>query len=370
MPPFLTRRDVICGIGAGFASALACSHQSTSAPFRSPSLAKAAQKAGLIFGASASKEIFENPSYAALYRHHAKLITTDVALKFDYIRATEHQWDFGEADKLLAFAQQNDMQLRGHTLIWNENAPDWLKRRSASQIEYVFEQHIDKVAGRYAGQLHSWDVINEPFWPGHGKKGGYRTGPWFEALGSSYVKRAFKRAALADPRTPLVLNEAHCERDDQIGKKIRASMLRLIDELLDAGIALDGVGLQAHLQPSKKYNDQVFTDFLWKLHERGLNIHISEFDIDDSPYPHKIPTRDKLVARRAHQFLSKVLQVPSVKSVICWQLADRYSWYTNMAKQDNPATKRLPRPLPFDDRLRPKPFHEAMIRAFRERRLI
>ena len=148
--------------------------------------------------------------------------------------------------------------------------PQWLRRKSGREIQYIFDQHIDKVAGRYAGKLHSWDVVNEPFWPGHGKQGGYRTGPWLEAMGPSYVKRAFLRTARADPAARLVLNEAHCERNDEVGKKIRAGMLRLVDDLLDAGVALHAVGLQGHLQPGKAFSDDAFTDFLWKLHERGL----------------------------------------------------------------------------------------------------
>jgi endo-1,4-beta-xylanase len=371
LPQKLTRRSVIAGMASAGAMGLmpASTGAEAQAQTSAVSLGAIAEKAGLIFGASASKEIFENPAYADLYRTHAKLLTTDVALKFDYIRWKEHEWDFAEADKLLEFTQKNNMALRGHTLVWNDNAPKWLKRKSLREIEYIFDEHIDKVAGRFAGKLHSWDVVNEPFWPGHGKRDGYRTGPWFEAMGSSYVRRAFERTARADPSTRLVLNEAHCERNDSVGQKIRAGLLRLIDELLDAGIVLDAVGLQGHLQPSKTYSDKVFTDFLWKLHSRGLNIYISEFDVEDSRYPTGLRSRDKRVANRTYQFLSEVLKVPSVKALICWQLSDRYSWYHNMALEDNPRAKRLPRPLPFDERLRPKASYHAMVRAFRERRV-
>ena len=369
----LTRRNLLTGALGGIGGVLAAGVCPSIGPVPAragpQSLATVALKAGILFGASASKEIFENPLYADLYRMQTKILTTDVALKFDYIRWKEEEWDFSEADRLLAFANQNALQLRGHTLIWNDNAPAWLKRRPSREIAYIFDEHIDKVVNRYAGKLHSWDVVNEPFWPGHGKRGGYRTGPWLEALGPSYVKRAFIRAAKADPSTRLVLNEAHCERNDYVGKKIRAGLLRLIDELLDAGIALDAIGLQGHLQPTKAYSDKVFTDFLWKLHERGLNIYISEFDIEDSSYPAGIRSRDRLVAKRTHQFLSSILKVPSIKALICWQLSDRYSWYRHIALEDNPRTKRFPRPLPFDAKLRPKPAYEAMIRALRERRV-
>ena len=89
----------------------------------------------------------------------------------------------------------------------------------------------------------------------------------------------------------------------------------LIDQLLDAGIALDAVGLQGHLQPGKAYSDKVFVDFLWKLHERGLNIYISEFDIDDSTWPagNSIPRRTRW-PNAPGSFLREVLKVPLGKS--------------------------------------------------------
>jgi len=354
---------------AGLASSPASAKSASHPVARADSLYRAAARAGLLFGASASKEIFANPAYADLYRTHARVLTTDVALKFDYIRWREDQWDFAEADRLLTFCRRNDKLLRGHALIWNENAPPWLKGRSAREITRIFDEHIDRVVGRYRGALHSWDVVNEPFWPGHGEPGGYRTGPWFEAMGPSYVLRAFKRAARADPNARLVLNEAHCERDDEVGRAIRKNMLRLVDELLDAGVSLAAVGLQAHLQPEKPYSDKAFADFLWRLHERGVNIYLSEMDVRDEAYPADPRVRDQRVGARYGEFLGEALKIPSVKAVICWQLSDRYSWLRNMARQQNPHASRLPRPLPFDANLRPKPACNAMLHAFRERRV-
>ena len=76
-------------------------------------------------------------------------------------------------------AAKSGKLVRGHTLIWNDNAPEWLKRLSAREVERVFDRHIEVVVARYAGKLHSWDVVNEPFWPMDGEQGGWRAGPWF-----------------------------------------------------------------------------------------------------------------------------------------------------------------------------------------------
>ena len=139
--------------------------------------------------------------------------------------------------------------MRGHCLIWNEWVPAWIKQMSTAERRAYFDAYIDEVVARYAGKLQSWDVVNEPFWPGHHAPGGFRMGPWYDAFGTDYIRRAFERAAAADRTTKLVLNEAQTERDDELGLTIRRGLLKLVGDLKHAGIKLDVVGLQGHLQP-------------------------------------------------------------------------------------------------------------------------
>jgi endo-1,4-beta-xylanase len=331
------------------------------------SLKGAARKAGLEFGASASREIFDDPDYAALYRREAALITTDIAFKFDHLRWREKEWDFAEADRLLLFARNNDMALRGHCLFWNENAPSWLRRRPARELRRIMDEHIDKVVGRYVGMLHSLDVINEPFWPGHGVKGGWRNGPWLEAMGADYISRALKRVAAIDPELPLVINEAHCERDDEVGRAIRKNLLELIDRLQDEGAPLDAIGLQGHILPGKPWSREAYAEFIGHIEERGLNIYISELDIDYASLGGASQMeRDALAARRYGELLDIALSSQAAQAVICWQLADKYSWYAHEARKKG---EMEPRPLPFDNELRPKPIRDAMIKSFRRRKI-
>ncbi len=76
---------------------------------------------------------------------------------------------------------------------------------SGAEREKFFDLYIEEVAARYVGKLHSWDVVNEPFWPGHKAPGGYRLGPWYDTFGTEYVRRAFERVAMVDRKTKLVL---------------------------------------------------------------------------------------------------------------------------------------------------------------------
>ncbi len=358
----VTRRAALGLLGAA-AVAPAARAQNTPAP-----LWAAAQKNGILFGASASWEVINDPGYAELHAAQSRLLVTDKAMKFDYLRPREGVLNFEEADALLGFARENGLQFRGHTLIWNDYPPPWLKGKSSAEIERIFEDHLEVVGSRYAGAMHSWDVVNEPFWPNSGTPGGFRRGPWFDAMGEAYIPRAFQRMARIDSTAKLVLNEAFTEQNDALGRGVRARMIPLIDRLLDSGIRLDAIGLQAHLKPGLAFDIDAFLRFIEEIAKRKLKIYLSEFDIDDESFPRETAKRDELVAAWTSRFLVPVLRNPAIESVITWHLADRYTWYREPAVAAQRKRDFLARPLPFDDRLHEKPMARAMRAAFLEAR--
>ena len=359
----ISRRAMLAG-----AAAMLAPHTATAASRAAPTLAEAAADAGIIYGASIDQQAFANPAYADLYRRETRILTTDVAMKFDWIRPVQERFEFSFADAILEAARVNGKLLRGHTLIWNDNAPDWLKRLSRREVERVFDEHIDRVVERYAGKLHSWDVINEPFWPMDRQSGGWRNGPWYAAMGPSYVERAFRRVAAIDKTAHLTLNEAQCDNDHEWGRSIRPLLAGLVERLRDSGAPLHAIGLQSHLQPQWPADYPAFADYIGRLGDKGLEIYISEFDINDQSLPDDVAARDAAVAAVCSQFLNAVLRVPAVKMVVNWQLSDRYSWYRDVQRRLAPLSPRLPRPLPFDEGLQSKPMRAAMLASLAMRR--
>jgi endo-1,4-beta-xylanase len=167
------------------------------------------------------------------------------------------------------------------------------------------------------------------------------------------------RAAQADPKTKLVLNEAQTERDDEVGLAVRAGLLKLVADLKHAGVKLDVVGLQGHLQPQYPHDPARFDEFVHQLAALGVDIYITEFDVYDGTFPDDVVARDAAVAKTAEQFLQPTLRHPAVKALITWELADNYSFYRGMYKGARPA-----RPLPYDDRLQPKPLWNVLAQSF------
>lgn len=347
-----SRRDFVVGAGAAALAPTGASAAQT--------LGEQAARSGLLFGAAIDNVPGLDPAMARLFARETRILVTENALKFDYLRPSAERFEFAGADAIAAFAAANGQQLRGHTLVWNDNAPDWLKRRPRREVERIFDEHLDRVAERYAGRLHSWDVVNEPFWPMQGKPGGFRDGPWFAAMGPSYISRAFRRVAAIDKTAKLTLNEAFCETNHEWGRGIRPRFRDLVSRLQDEGVPLHAVGFQSHLLPHWPYDDADFAAYVAEFGARGLEVYITELDVNDEVYPASIPERDRLVARRYTDFLTAVLAVPAVKIVMTWQLSDRASWWRDVHRRAGRPDARLPRPLPFDDMLRPKAAYEAM----------
>ncbi len=310
----------------------------------SPSLGAIAAKNGYLFGAAAAEVIDKDAAYRDLYVTQTKIITTDVALKIGRIAPQPGPKHFESADRLLAFCDQHGIAMRGHCLIWNEWNPAWVTNMTANERRMYFDSYIEEVVARYSGKLQSWDIVNEPFWPGHNAPGGFRLGPWYDAFGPDYIRRAFERAARVDRTTKFVLNEAQTERDDELGLAVRRGLLKLVADLKN------------------------FNEFLHTLAGLGVDIYITEFDVSDDVFPDDIEARDAAVARTARQFLEPTLRHPAVKALITWELADNYSFYRGIFRAKNPTAARLPRPLPYDDRLQTKPLWGAIAQAFQSAR--
>ena len=361
MKPNVSRRDLLRGaaavMGAG-AAPLAAQAEAARG------LGAIAASAGVLFGAAIAPVVLSDPACAQLYADEARVITTDYSLKFDALRPSRDVFNFEGADALLGFGQTNRLPLRGHTLVWNENAPEWLRRLSGREVERIFDEHIETVVSRYAGKLHSWDVVNEPFWPDHGKEGGYRDGPWLAAMGPSYITRAFKRVAAIDPGVKLCLNEAHCENDNAYGKSIRPRLAQLVDSLLQSGLRLDAVGLQCHLQPDIARDNSFVRGYIEELGGGQVDVYITELDVNDAPFGGSIADRDAATAREYEAFLTEILKARRVKAVILWELSDKYTWYLSLPKVQENLSRRAPRPLPFDAQMQRKPCYAAIARAF------
>lgn len=366
-----SRRTVLAGLAAtGIAvptrTRLKAGGSATADIASHASLGQLAAARGVLFGTAFDIESIDHPREAALYRHHARILTTDLSLKFALLRPEEGPARFANADRLVAWAAAAGIPLRGHCLIWNDGNPPWLSKLSAARRAYWLDRHIDEVMGRYAGRLHSWDVVNEPFWPGHGKPGLFRDGPWLSALGPGYVARAIRRAASVDPGTRLVINEAGPEWDYAWGDTAptRQALLNLLDAVGSAGGRVDAVGLQCHWLKDFRFDAANFRAYIRQLATKVREVYLTELDVDDYRIDGTPAARDTSVAERFAAVVGAALKEPAVSTIITWQMADGASWITRDPRMWR-SPDRPPRPTPFDADYRPKAAYRALAETFR-----
>ena len=101
------------------------------------------------------------------------------ALKWASLRYEKRRFDFSGADEIIEFAEKNKKTVHGHALLWYHANPTWLDAvRSPMELENLLADHIEKVVGRYAGRIKSWDVVNEVVAHDPVSQGLWRGGVW------------------------------------------------------------------------------------------------------------------------------------------------------------------------------------------------
>jgi endo-1,4-beta-xylanase len=362
---FLTTGLTLLGAGA------AGLRSSCSPAAETVTLRKSAAQKGLLYGTTiAAAQITGDLPFADLVRQEAGLVVAENEMKWQVMnRGGPGNDDFAPADTIAAFAATNNLVLRGHNLLWYYRTPEWffdLPDRTAQERAVV--EHIQQLAGRYRGRIHSWDVVNEPIEPKDGRPDGLRTAVFLETLGPEYLDLAYHTARDADPNAHLVVNEYDVELDAPEQEARRNALLRLLEGMRRSGTPVDAVGIQAHLAAAggPPFSAPLLRRFLADIASLGLTIQITELDVTDENVPADVTVRDNLVADAYRRFLDAALDEPAVKMVVTWGLSDRHSWIvrreTYQAKwrtDDAPS-----RPLPFDAELEAKPAFDAIAGAF------
>lgn len=329
----------------------------------SPLKRLAAQK-GLLFGSCfALKYATAAPRYEELFLDQCDVATPEVHMKWNSMSTTQGIYHFDQADKFVAFCAGHRIAVRGHTLVWHDALPDWvLPELAQGKGGAILFAHIDRVAKHFAGNMYSWDVVNEILDPASQDPDGLRQSPWLQSCGPAYAEQAFRCTAKADPNALLIWNENYLELSNGFGKAKRAAMLKLLDRWLDRGVPIHGIGLEAHLRADQAtlLGDASYEGFLHELAKRGMKIFVTELDVQDDTLSADVRVRDQCVAETYARFLGATFRQPAVRGVLTWGLADRFTWIAGY----RPRKDGLPvRPLPFDSDCRPKAAYYAIASA-------
>ncbi len=213
------------------------------------------------------------------------------AAKQSVIHPDPETWRWNRMDKLLKFAEENNIVMRLHGPV-SPQASRWAKTdsRTPEELLQVLTEYMTEQCKRYNGNPSvKWmDVVNETV-DRNGEWFGPKPGtdkwenPWL-SIGLNddgipvYIVKAFEIANTYAPDISLVFNQ-HLGMEPHVWEKVKEVILYLKGK----GLRVDGIGWQAHL---KSEDPLAFTesdlDYLAGLidwaHANGLEFHVTEID--------------------------------------------------------------------------------------------
>lgn len=198
-------------------------------------------------------------------------LTAENAMKMPYLSVSKDEYDWKEADAFVDFASSHHLRIHGHTLIWHNSIPKWMKEYKTDRDGWktIMKEYITNVMSRWKGKITSWDVVNEAI----GDDGKLKPGFWLDKIGPDFVELAFRYAHEADPNAMLFYNDYGHEYS-----KVRLEGINnLLMSLKEKGVPVHGTGLQMHTSVYRTPGD--LRNAVMESAKTGLLVHVSELDI-------------------------------------------------------------------------------------------
>ncbi len=239
---------------------------------------------------------------------------------------------------LLDWCKENDMALRGHTIIWHSQTPDWIfyegfdkKNGLASRdvmlarMESYIKQTFEKLEELgYIDMFYAYDVVNEA-WMEDGSK---RDSLWLKTIGEDYLWQAFY---FADKYAPEHIDLYYNDYNEQFKTDTLYDFVQtLVDE--EGNYLIDGVGFQAHLYTEDDLDTYFAT--LEKIGSLDLKVCLTELDVCLGSWPTIKPaTEENLLVQGQYYYnlINGILQrvdegKVKMDSLTFWGFTDNLSW--------------------------------------------
>ena len=315
-----------------------------------------------------------SPSFMDLVeKHFNESITFGNELKPDYVLDqaasqasgdnTNPQVNFSQADALLKYCGKNKIPVRGHTLVWHSQTPDWFFKENFSddgdwvdkdtmlkRMENYIKNVMEGLETQYPDvEFYAWDVVNEawlddgnPRRAGSSKSEDPDSSAWVRIFGdNSFIEYAFQYARKYAPKNcKLYYNDFN---EYMPGKT--TAIYNMAMELKEKGL-IDGIGMQSHLDVGFP-NASTYRKAIDKFASTGLDIQVTELDITTSD------TSEAGLEKQA-QLYSDIFDIytdyaDSISAVVVWGVTDDQSWRATRV------------PLLFDENFQAKPAYYSIV---------
>jgi endo-1,4-beta-xylanase len=258
---------------------------------------------------------------------------------------TNPQVNIRAAKTILEFAKDNDIPVRGHTLVWHAQTPDWFFKKNYSKdfgaawaSKEVMLQRLENYIKNLMALLkktyptvkfYAWDVVNEAVDPntstGMRNPGSNNTtsgnSSWMKTVGETYIVKAFSYARKYAPKSCKLFYNDYNEYEAKKSEFI----IKILKELKAKGL-IDGMGMQSHWTMDYP-SINMFETAARKYDALGLEIQLTELDMKQ---PDNSTSTLSSQASRYKLLMNKVIALKkegvNITAVILWGITDRTSW--------------------------------------------
>ena len=329
---------------------------------RPQTLRAAAGRANILVGAAVRAEQVNESEYAATLAREYNMLEPEDAMKWEVVHPEPEKFDFSQADRIVTFATEHNMKVRGHTLVWHQQNPAWLRQRkyTPAELSRRLENHIKTVVGHYRDKVFAWDVANEAF--DEIAFGELRSTLWynqpgigFAGKGNAYLEQCFRWAHEADPHALLFYNEAEAEVLNAKSDAVYA----MVKDFRRRGVPIHGVGLQMHIN-NLRADVASISENIRRLTGLGVQVHITEMDVALPVDSNGSATPEDLMQQAViyRQVAAACISQTGCTAFQTWGFTDKYSWIGSHSRHTRGAA------LPLDRSYRQKPAYDALRKAF------
>ncbi len=323
-----------------------------------------------------------DPKANELIKYQFDAIVAENCMKSGLLQPREGEFFWDDADRLVEYGEKNGMWITGHCLIWHSQTPGWFftdangDEVSREVLLQRMKTHIYTVVGRYKGRIKGWDVVNEAIM----EDGSMRNSRFRQIIGDDFMKYAFQYAHEADPDCELYYNDYN---EWYPGK--RDAVVKFIKSLKDAGIRIDGVGMQGHISMTSPTIEE-YQATIDQYAAAGVKVLVTELDMSAlptggrrqsanladtqayedamNPYTQGLPDSVSAVWTKRMGEIFKLFLDNSddITRVTFWGVTDETSW-----KNGFPIRGRTDYALPFDRNYQAKPVVEEIVKMAKKK---
>lgn len=294
-------------------------------PVRDQPLYTQTEKHGFRFGGALSFNQLWDKTYLDFLKAHCNSITTTNEMKAYSLldrglsRSSEDgmpRMNYERADKMVAWAQENGIGVRGHVLVWDAYMTDWFfhvdydvnkpiasREVMLARMESYITQVVTHFEEKFPGVVYCWDVVNEAVGEGteyepdderhiRTSRGG-AINPFYDYVGSDYVEYAFLYARNAVDALGADIKLFYNDYNTFYEGK-RDAILALTDSINNFAKdengqprkLCDGVGMQGYIGGYGKQSGCMNANDLGLISKaikaygaKGLEVHVTEMAV-------------------------------------------------------------------------------------------